>query len=310
MTVIDKYKEVKDMYPYEYLFLDEANDYDIINTLKEVSNLYRKYKNNNIEDHQQLLDCYYKIVKEAGDFLKSEIQNSDEITICAALSELLWSGNLSLPHKFRYGVNFEEGEELFGLNGINVLYGKGCCRNISVFFKDILAYLKYNVKTINNCEYATNINFLDTKTYRYDIQENVLNKDIFRYDNKKDIKANHNCIMFLYKLKYMIVYDPTNICIYKLNGIEGKMLYGNGKILIYPHSLMTENNYTYDDMNNFVNYLNSLKKFHTPNHLDILFREGIEKITANKYITDDFYQLILPTLKEANEYRLEKLLKK
>ena len=310
MKAIEKYAEVKDMYPYEYLFLDEANDYDIINSLKEVSNLYRKYTNYNMEDHKQLLDYYYKIVKETSKFLKSEIQDSDEITICAALSELLWSGNLSLSHKFRYDVNFEEGEELFGLNGINVLYGKGCCRNISVLFKDILTDLKYNVKTINNCEYATNINLLDTSTYRYDIQENILNKDIFKCDDEKDIKANHNCIMFLYKLKYMLVYDPTNICIYKLNGIEGKMLYGNGKILIYPHSLMTENNYTYDDMNNFVNYLNSLKRFHTPRNLDVSFSKGINKITMNKNIIDDFYQLILPTLKEANEYRLEKLLKK
>lgn len=73
---------------------------------------------------------------------------------------------------------------------------------------------------------------------------------------------------------------------------------------------MTENNYTYDDMNNFVNYLNSLKRFHTPRNLDVSFSKGINKITMNKNIIDDFYQLILPTLKEANEYRLEKLLKK
>lgn len=312
MTIIDKYKQIKDKYPEQYLSINKNIDSDIVKTLEDISALYRTYKNDNVNKHKELLNYYNKIVKETGKFLKEEVGDTDEIKLCAALSELVWEGKISFPKEFKYSTDINPLEELFCLNGINVLYGKGCCRNISVLFKDILNNLRYNIKTINNCEYQTTTNTLNTDTYRYDIEGNIINESIYHFDASQEIKPNHECIIFLYKLKHMLVYDPINISIYKLNGIHGKMLYGDGKILIYPHSLMTENNYTYNDMNNFVYNLELLKKFNKSNPTNIkeLFNDGIKSISSNKSITDDFYESILPTLKEVNEYRLKKLLKK
>lgn len=306
-------KKIHSMKPQDYLFLDEDSDNNIIDDLNTLSRICKEIKETNTRHYKEIITYYNKIVKETAIFLKSIINSTNEITICAALSELLWQGNLSLPKKFMYSTNIDD-EEISGYEGINILYGKGCCRNISEIVKDILICLNYDVKTIINCEYKTNAYLLDTQAKRYDDTGSILNrKGIFNIDDDNEPhRANHKCIMFLYNLKNMLVYDPTNICIYKLNksNCTGEMLSGNGKIQIYPHSLMLYNDYTYEDMNNFVEKIDNLKRYKNPKNVIELFQEGIKSIVENKSTIDDFYKLILPELNAANEYRIEKTLKK
>lgn len=103
-------KKIHSMKPQDYLFLDEESDNNIIDDLNTLSRICKEIKETNTRHYKEIITYYNKIVKETAIFLKSIINSTNEITICAALSELLWQGNLSLPKKFMYSTNIDDEE--------------------------------------------------------------------------------------------------------------------------------------------------------------------------------------------------------
>lgn len=296
--------------PSKYLNSNDESTLEVIDSIKSNYDRNRRY---NETKHQELIKMYEIIVKETAKFIKS-YSNNDEITLCAALSELMWRGYISYNKKMVFTDPIEDAEELEPFLGINVLYGKACCRNISTIFKDIMFdTLKVNAPVIGNCEYDLGGSFFDTKTKR--MMENgelILNSFCVTYEKIKDPnKINHACIIFPYK-KYFLVYDPTNIRVFSTKSITGKELQGCGKINIQPSSLVLFNGHDNFSMNQFVKNLekSSIPTGKTSEKILENFYEGIESIADNQSVCDDFHLQIAPILNDVEEYRTKKLIKK
>ena len=151
-------------------------------------NFTSNYFKEEIEEYKIFLEKVKEIL------LEFKIKNPIELSIL--LSNLIKTGYFSITDDFTYNYNLKN--EIQCNLGINVLYGEGCCRNISAFFREILrlmeievddyycnsSYRKINFGRFNNVSHVVNLIHINDRIYGYD----PANMSLLYFVNKYELK--------------------------------------------------------------------------------------------------------------------------
>ena len=207
----------------ELLNIDEKDDmYVHYLELCELANGFRAAAQAN---HKEELDTYNKIVTIVANYLKRSGLIPNALSYCGALSELVHKANI-FGKLSRDDETYDE--EISGKCGAMVLNGKTNCRVMAHFFGDVL-----NKAGIETRVMPTRI--ISGSKDNSMIFENVLNVAMpfssMVFDNDADtLDCNHMCITFEFD-GHEFMYDPYNMLLLSLHGIEARSL--NGDYLFY-----------------------------------------------------------------------------
>lgn len=203
---IKNYEEIR-----QKLFINEAKkSQQEIEEYKNISNAYQIYL--------QICENIASLIKD----LSGDIQN--DAIYMVIFNYLYRNGYLSYNKYFEFGTNKEE---ITCNMGLSIIMGKGVCRNIAAFFKDILMAIKGSKKGIifvgtnideNQDTAILSKNLPDEFKINVDKSINIENQNI----TKKEFIPNHAEIIVMdtspnnnsYSL---MLYDPTNIRITKID---------------------------------------------------------------------------------------------
>lgn len=288
--------------PEEYL--GDCADEKIIKNYKIYRDFLANKKEYNLKKYSAEISTYYAIMKEAKNFLKDIGIKKDAFEYSGALSYLVWNGYFSNNKNFTF--KDYELEELSGFEGMNVIYGEGCCRNITRFFKD-----SFDEKKIPSNIILNNIYFDGSEFFDLDIKRNSTNGPLEKasfgetyVDDNEEI-ANHSCILFKHNKKYF-VYDPTNINIYAMNGTKGKLVLGDGYIQTHPYSLMTLGDLEDYEMEYIVSDMSNAKVSYRSNDKALnKIINGCELLQENSDLCSDFHDTIKPKIKRLSNFHDE-----
>lgn len=125
------------------------NEKRFLNEDPEALEFIAELREEHLEEVREDTEAYSKAIIEyeyfldelADELLKYDLNDSLEYSI--ALSYLIDKGYLSNDHKFRHRESLEE---VHGRLGMNIVSGKGCCRNIVDFHKDVFDKLNISLK--------------------------------------------------------------------------------------------------------------------------------------------------------------------
>lgn len=257
-------------------------------------------------EYVDILRLYREIIFETQKYLKENL-NSDNIVWCGAISELLWEGLISKNKKFVYSSNLPF--ELCGSHeGLNVILGEGCCRNLVGVSKLLLEANVDKVYNLGSHLRNEHTSLLHTMVDRYDIDGNKLNYSIFdlvKYENDRKQNSNHLVNFFEYNGENGICFDPTNVKLFITNSLDAKEICGKTKALLHPYTLLKEK-YDHNDMVNFIQNLQNFKVIRNNYKYFELFQSGVKKIYNSKD-KDDFYNSIKAKIDEVHELVLRKM---
>lgn len=127
------------------------NEKRYLNGDQEALDFISELREEYIEEVEDDRENYYEAITEYEDFLneladellKYDLNDSLEYSI--ALSYLIDKGYLSVDHKFRHRESLEE---VNGRLGMNIVSGRGCCRNIVDFHKAVFDRLNISLKPL------------------------------------------------------------------------------------------------------------------------------------------------------------------
>lgn len=213
-------------------------------------NAYNKYMDNYLVDKN---NYYVELLFNIYDYL-IEYSIKDEIEICIFITNLIWSGVLSVNKEFKYDTQLND---YLTMSPLSIMNGSGCCRNISRMLVDILRLFDINAYRIGCNPYNTKNVKTELNIIRKDVNGTILNNDPFSTYKKSFNKyvINHMDVIFEYNNQF-IIYDPTNIIFYNIKNYEANIIAGRGKLFYQPFSLMIYNDFSYDMM---VDYCNVIK---------------------------------------------------
>ncbi len=83
--------------------------------------------------------------------LKSDFQNTDiksSLDCYAIIVKLLKEGHFSLNGNMKYLSSFDYLNLPYMMDGVQVMYGIGCCRHINSFVNDVMQMLGFNVSLL------------------------------------------------------------------------------------------------------------------------------------------------------------------
>ena len=288
--------------PEEYIYLNET-DYIIKNYIS-CQKLINYLTDENIKKHPQLINSYKNILNQLKLFFDDISVKKDILIYCGVLSNMLWSGYLSSNEKFIYNDIDENPLDMEGFLGLDVICGEGCCRHISTFFNDFLNENDYASCYIKNNQYLKQ-DYI-TLGIKRNKRDGEFQKDIMgKYVNDNSILGNHACVIFPYKNSYL-VYDPTNIQLYIMKNLEGKLIFGKGLIKIHPFSLMTSNSLSNNEMKKYIYELSKSKNIKNKDNLIDLLKEGKNLIDKYSDECHDLNKLIEDDINEIYEFKLKR----
>lgn len=162
-----------------------------------------EFENNN----DDLIKLYNEYISEVANYYKNKYDNPFDI--CNEFSLMTYNGLLS------YGDNFDTSSPEFDIinySGLDVINGKGVCRNINCLFTEILKKIGYDCGNV----YGT----LNAKG-EYEIKANHvvtwvdIDNDIYLLDpiNASILKKEH----LMYKNEYGSTFIPSMIFTKKMN---------------------------------------------------------------------------------------------
>ena len=100
------------------------------------------------ENKQETITLYDSFVEDIARFLKElELETSLERSL--AISYLIQKGYLSYAHEFSKQVT---SSELSSRLGVSIVFGKGCCRNVTSIHQHVMGHLQMPVKRLY-CNY-------------------------------------------------------------------------------------------------------------------------------------------------------------
>ncbi len=198
-------------------------DTEALEAIYELQKAHLEEELEDMEKYRETIIYYELFLDEVVDeLLKYDLNNSLEYSI--ALSYLLDHGYLSNDCTFKHKVS---NQEITGKLGINIVLGKGCCRNISDFHKDIFNKLQLSIQPFycfQGIRKGTNrganhiVNLVDYKDNKYAID---LHNYCFLYHFKKPFVMEPVSIVnkdkLLYKPYYGIILGETDLDTIKEN---------------------------------------------------------------------------------------------
>lgn len=190
-------------------FLKEANSsqQDIINYQKNC----KAYEN------------YMVICKKEAELIKKLAGPFQDDRMYMAIFVYLYAnGFLSTNKHFEFGY---DNTEISCNCGLSVITGKGVCRNIAAHFKDVLieikntddkksgvAFVGTNIRENRDCV-VTRSELPEEFQMAHDTEK----KENTRQTRKRDFLPNHAEILVMYADNSLMLYDPTNIRITKID---------------------------------------------------------------------------------------------
>ena len=166
---------------------------------------------------------YIKFLELVKKFL-STFNADNQIQYSLLISYLLRSGIFSIGKNFKYTSNLKN--ELEGHLGLTILSGKGCCRNVSSFYEDLmgdkadsfycrLERSKLNLGQFKEARHVVNIIDFNGNLYAYD----PINIGLFYFINKEQLKllSDSNIMYLRFKPYFGVITNK-----YEFGDIEDK----------------------------------------------------------------------------------------
>ena len=192
-------------------------DQESLEYIMELRNEHLKQVHEDYEKYYETISNYDLFLDEiVNELLKYKLDNPLEYSI--ALCYLIDKGYLSIDNKFKHK---ESNDEINGRLGINVVSGRGCCRNLADFHKDIFDKMNITSKQFYCYEGIGNginkwanhvINLVEYNDNLYGVD---LNNNAILYHLKKpmimSLISAFNSSKLTYKPYYEIVMGESNL---------------------------------------------------------------------------------------------------
>ena len=161
-----------------------------------------------------LINIYKKYISKVSDLVHElEIKNN-QISTIQIISHLLLNGVFSYNNSFEKGRGIKD--ILISRNGLNIINGIGCCRNVSAFLKDVIEGVDEFPCVISNISdkhlakerevnHTINLIYYNGIPYGFDAYNN---------GNLYKMISEFEMVPFNEKLKYYIYYKPYYDMIY------------------------------------------------------------------------------------------------
>ncbi len=253
---------------------------------------------------------------------------NNPVEIYALYSLLLRDGYLSVDHIYQHNKN--NIKDIYGLEGINIINGKGVCRHTSNMLRDILISNNIYTKTlvVNNNDYNLNFtvsesenkeklnNIINYFKYSLNEKENALLEKILKLSdnkvqlicsevNKKNITFNifgNHLVTYAKHNKINYILDPTNFKTYNLKD-KSKNILIDAIGLEYPVSLMsnifdknaTVREYVKDDYQSFNDTFDDINK------VKVIYDNNLDTFDYFYKTNKELYEEIIDIFNEIEE---------
>lgn len=167
---------------------------EALSIIKEIKKYYIEQKKFCMLNFKNEIEMYNEFIREVVKFLSS-FNITNEIQYSLMISYLTRTGIFSIDD-FDFECNLKN--ELEGFLGLNILYGKGCCRNVSSFFHDVMtssnkyseqfycraSYTKLNFSRIKEANHVVNLINDGSNLYGFD----AINIGLYYFFSKEELK--------------------------------------------------------------------------------------------------------------------------
>lgn len=238
--IIRKYKEWKDegtISEEEYNEkLQEIKNSDSTESSLSIKKMFQRMAEDTIKKHSASLASYKCIIDSTAQ-LCHELNLKDSMDIFVVFNYLLWNGYFSKDKDYVYTMSGRT--NLWGHFGTDIINGQGVCLNKSHMLDSLLKTMNYESHMIIN-----KVSKKMSRDYKPDIERKIkkpgqlsIKLGAFLLSPITSIAGNHACTL-VEKDNVYYVYDPTNLCVFKLdNFLQAGIIGGIGSIDIKPYSL-------------------------------------------------------------------------
>jgi len=208
---------------HQKVFLQVGNQKFMINEIlaNGLKNLIRKEDKIEYSENYEIINDYFTYIRLIQE-LFDRIKIKNELERAILLKILIEEGYFSINQHFSFNI-VKEKIKMF--QGLEVIIGNGCCRNISSFYQDI--FIKENHPLIfggtlssdgsisNHSNHVMNLIKFHDKLYGYDLTNGL----IFSFVNRYQMKASGNKTYYMTYTSYWdLVYTD-----YELNEINNNL---------------------------------------------------------------------------------------
>lgn len=96
-------------------------------------------------DRKEMLISYRNIIINLKEYLKKEYNISDELDYSKIIINMLHIGDLSVRRNFQVNNNYDYLALPSEISqGVQIMYGVGCCRHATYFLFDVLRFMEQN----------------------------------------------------------------------------------------------------------------------------------------------------------------------
>ncbi len=259
--------------------------------------------------HHHIIEAYKDIIKETSNFINRTITTDNILTINGAITFLIWRGYTSYNQKF----SFANGDflNMYNYNGINVILGQGVCRHIASFTNDILKQSEISSQLIGNMLNQDIIEKKDkfklpiTRTYNGDSFKGIENHTSVSLDPYDTCYlCNHLCFILPYQDIYLM-YDPTNLLLFSINGIKANCLFRKGYAIISPYDLMYRSGMNKKGVEEYIQNI-TLSKHLKYKEIKEMYNSlllGIDTLKNNPIECNKLYQKVKEPAEYIHEYQ-------
>lgn len=236
-----------------------------------------KYFTKRSPEYISIKENYDNVIRNTKDLVEKLNIQDDPVKIFSLFIYLYRSGLLSYNHDFKYDIHMKDFPDLVGAD---VIRGKGVCRSIASFLKDLYRELGYKTRTLSVNASSECIKNL-TQNSRLKLQKSVNGGRFAKIVGKitSVVKIPNHLITYVEKNYNGYILDPTN---------DGILKIGNKKTTFVPL-----NNKSGEFTNNrFFDYLYSLLGMYgNKKDLDLM----IYNVVDNSLSEEDYNLLYLQT---------------
>jgi hypothetical protein len=308
--ILKKYKKYKEagvitLEEYNAKFEELKNSHSDGNSIS-FKKIFKMLAEDTIKKYPDSIEAYKSIINSTAQ-LCHELNLKDSMDIFVVFNYLLWNGYFSKDKNYIYTLS--ERKNLMGYFGTDIINGKGVCLNKSYMLDNILNTMDYKSYMICNKvpkkiirDYKPNIERRIKKHGQIPMKINA-----FLFSPITNITGNHACTL-VEKDDVYYVYDPTNLCVFKLDKfLQAGIIGGTGIIDIKPYSLSWFGNLDNKKITEIVeSYKNVENETHPYDIEDIKssFESNLELCRNNTGLFNDFYNA-----NEPNRSRVLKIFK-
>lgn len=196
-----------------------------------LAEVYKKAKKESALLYSDFTIAYQSIIESTAK-LCFELNLKDSMSAFTAFDYLLWNGYFSKDKSYAYEIN--KRLNINGYYSLDIINGHGVCLNKVHLLDGILKAMNYESYLITNLvKEPFKQNYMPKIDRKVNAQKNSSSKILqFLTLPIQQVFGNHACTL-VRKNSVYYVYDPTNLCVYKLNKfLQADMIGGELVLLI------------------------------------------------------------------------------